>query len=180
MHFPWKRERSLPQASFSQVPWLKKRLKFSSLERQKTYSQRAFHLWTSDGSLAEFHVYSGGNQSQKVSQSPFEVQDSGCPGSKSMATAVSRPILRWVMNWMWQKVDGREAGAAGFSTWQGQVPREAVPSLVNVFRRSCWCQASGGEECVQAIGRAQSHVRIQIIQCRHGVHFYKNRVGYLG
>lgn len=48
----------------------------------------------------EFHMRSGGNQSQKTSQSPFEALGLECPGSKSTENAVPRPVLQQVMNWM--------------------------------------------------------------------------------
>lgn len=68
----------------------------SNLEGQKRDFCRKFHPWTSHGGgfvPLEFHVHLGGNQSQEMSQSPFEALGLECPVSESTETAVSRPIL---------------------------------------------------------------------------------------
>ena len=152
MHFPWKRERGLYQLLTGFTTQKKvKGFQFRGTENRFPKDSSSMDFWwrrRCPGSLAEFHVRSGGSQCQRVSPSPFEPLHLRCPGSKSVEPAASRPSLGCVMDGMWQEVDGRQPGHIGFSTWRGQVPREALPSWVNAFRWTCWCQGNGGQGCV--------------------------------
>lgn len=84
----------------------------------------------------------------------------------------------------WVGCDGRwmvrEPEAVGLFPWQGQTLSEALPSWVNAFWHSCWCQEKGGEGCVQAAECTPSKVQVQIIQSVVAFTFIKITLVILG
>lgn len=83
------------------------------------------------------------------------------------------------MNWIRQKVDVQEPGAVGFSTWQGRVRSEALPFRVSAFRVLADARGKGRRMCPGCRAHSERRLRLHPPKyCR--VHFYQNRVGYLG
>lgn len=101
------------------------------------------------GSLAEFHMHSGGCQNRKISQIPLEALDSESSGSKSVETAASRPIPgggggdeSGVTQGGWQG-----ARSCRYSTGRGQVLTEALPSGVNGSSDLAHARGMEGRKC---------------------------------